>query len=86
VKIGKRIMTPLYLDPPQKAALRKLSDRTRVPMAVYLREGVDMLLAKYKLKGDQRLNPPKPRGSSCARRSTPASRTTTPTATPPTSP
>ena len=52
MKIGKRIMTPLYLDPPQKAALRKLSDRTRVPMAVYLREAVDMLLAKYRLKGN----------------------------------
>jgi predicted DNA-binding protein len=47
-------MTPLYLDPPQKAALRKLSDRTRIPMAVYLREAVDMLIAKYKAKGDER--------------------------------
>jgi hypothetical protein len=54
VKIGKRILHPLHLDPPQKAALRKLSDRTRVPMAVYLREAVDMLLAKYKPKGGQR--------------------------------
>ena len=53
MKTGKRILTPLYLDPPQKAALRKLSERTRVPMAVYLREGVDMLLAKYKAKGTQ---------------------------------
>ncbi len=46
-------MTPLYLDPSQKAALKDLSKRTRVPMAVYLREGVDMLLAKYKAKGTQ---------------------------------
>ena len=54
MKIGKRIMHPLHLDPPQKAAIKKLSEKTRIPMAVYLREAVDMLLAKYKVKGGQR--------------------------------
>jgi Ribbon-helix-helix domain len=38
----------LYLDPPQAAALKLLSDRTRVPQQVYLREGVETVLDKYK--------------------------------------
>ena len=37
----------LYLDPAIAAALRKLSEETRVPAQTYLREGVDMVLAKY---------------------------------------
>ena len=38
----------LYLDPETAAALRKLSEETRVPQQTYLREGVDMVLAKYR--------------------------------------
>jgi hypothetical protein len=48
VKIGKREMMSLYLDPGQRAALKKLAERTRVPMSVYLREAIDDLLRKYK--------------------------------------
>lgn len=47
VRLGRRILFPLYLDPQKKAQLRKLSESTRVPMAVYLREAVDDLLKKY---------------------------------------
>ena len=44
---GRRKMFPVYLDPPQKASLKRLSEVTRVPMATYLREAVDDLLTKY---------------------------------------
>ncbi len=49
----KRVTIMLYIGPEQKAALAKLSKATRVPQAEYLREGVDMVLARYKkqLKG-----------------------------------
>ena len=47
---GKRVFTGVYFDRPQHDALRELSDRTRVPLAAYLREAVDMLLAKYGVK------------------------------------
>ena len=47
VKVGKRLLTSLYLDPRQKDALAELSKRTRVPASVYLREAVDDMLAKY---------------------------------------
>lgn len=43
----KRVFTGVYFDRPQHDALRQLSDRTRVPLAAYLREAVDDLLRKY---------------------------------------
>lgn len=46
----KRVFTGVYFDRPQHDALRALSDKTRVPLAAYLREAVDMLLAKYGVK------------------------------------
>lgn len=46
----KRVFTGIYFDRAQHDALRALSDRTRVPLAAYLREAVDMLLARYGVK------------------------------------
>jgi hypothetical protein len=46
----KRIMTSVYLDAAALKALQALSEESRVPIAVYLREAVDMVLAKYKVK------------------------------------
>ena len=46
---GKRVLTSLYLDPPVVLALRRLSEETRIPQAVYLREAIDDLLLKYKM-------------------------------------
>lgn len=50
----KRVFTGVYFDRTQHDALRALSDRTRVPLAAYLREAVDMLLAKYKVESRKR--------------------------------
>jgi predicted DNA-binding protein len=47
---GKRVLTSLYLDPPAHEALKRLSAETRVPIAVYLREAIDDLFSKYKVK------------------------------------
>jgi len=38
----------IYLEPEQAEALKKLSERTRVQQQVYLREGLDLVFAKYK--------------------------------------
>jgi hypothetical protein len=46
----KRVFTGVYFDRPQHDALRQLSNSTRVPLAVYLREAVDDLLKKYGAK------------------------------------
>lgn len=37
-----------YLEPEQATELKGLSDRTRIPQQVYMREGVDMVLSKYR--------------------------------------
>lgn len=42
----RKISTTVYLTPEQDAALKALSARTKVPMAEYVRQGVDMLLRK----------------------------------------
>ena len=46
----KKVQVPIYMEPKQYAQLKKLSEKTRVPMQVYLREGVDMILKKYARK------------------------------------
>jgi len=45
---AKAIQTPMYLAPEQKKALDRLSEVTRVPRAVLVREAVDDLLTKYR--------------------------------------
>ena len=45
---GKRVLTSLYIEPEVHRALKCLSEETRVPVAVYLREAVSDLLRKYK--------------------------------------
>ena len=37
-----------YLEPEQATELKDLSERSRVPQQVYMREGVDMVLKKYR--------------------------------------
>lgn len=54
---GKRVLTSLYLDPPMHVALKELSETTRVPIAVYLREAVSDLLAKYCANARNRSEP-----------------------------
>lgn len=44
----KKTYLSLYLEESQAKALKTLSERTRIAQQVYLREGVDMLLAHYK--------------------------------------
>lgn len=47
----KKEQWTVYLDKAEADALRALSDKTRVPMAEYIREGLLMVLAKYHKKG-----------------------------------
>jgi hypothetical protein len=44
----RKVMLPLYLDPPDAAALRALSKRTKIPQQTIMREGIAHILAKYK--------------------------------------
>jgi predicted DNA-binding protein len=47
---GKRVMTSLYIDHAMHKALKTMSEQTRVPIAVYLREAVADLLIKHAAK------------------------------------
>jgi hypothetical protein len=46
-----KVQTMLSLEPEQKKQVERLSKATRIPQQVLLREGVDMLIQRYKRKG-----------------------------------
>ena len=43
-----KVPTMVYLEPEQAAQLRQLRDGTGRPMQSFMREGVDLVLAKYR--------------------------------------
>jgi hypothetical protein len=43
----KKISTTIYVTLEQADKLKLLHDRTKVPVAVYIREGIDLVLAHY---------------------------------------
>ena len=43
----KKLSTTIYVTPEQNDALKILHARTKVPIAVYIREGIDMVLHTY---------------------------------------
>jgi predicted DNA-binding protein len=58
----KKLSTTIYITPEQNERLKILHERTKVPIAVYIREGIDLALAKYEhvLPGQANLLDPKP--------------------------
>ena len=59
----KKVSTTIYITPEQLDQLRVLHERTKVPVAVYIREGVDMVLQRYahELPGQLSLDQPRPK-------------------------
>ena len=53
----KKISTTVYITPEQDDLLKQLHDKTKVPVAEYIRQGIDLVLEKYKdhLPGQQTL-------------------------------
>ena len=43
----KKISTTIYITPEQNELLHLLHSRTKVPVAVYIREGIDLVLRQY---------------------------------------
>ena len=43
----KKISTTIYVTPEQNEQLKVLHDRTKVPISVYIREGIDLVLRHY---------------------------------------
>ena len=44
----KKISTTVYITPEQSDRLKLLHDRTKVPVAEYIRQGIDMVLEQYR--------------------------------------
>lgn len=43
----KKLSTTVYITPEQNARLKELHARTKVPVAEYIRQGIDLVLEKY---------------------------------------
>ena len=43
----KKVSTTIYITPEQAEQLKLLHDRTKVPISVYIREGIDLVLKHY---------------------------------------
>jgi len=43
----KKISTTVYITPEQNEKLKLLHERTKVPVAVYIREGIDLVLRQH---------------------------------------
>ena len=56
----RKISTTIYITPEQSERLKQLHDKTKVPVAEYIRQGIDMVLDKQRdqLPGQLTLNVP----------------------------
>lgn len=59
----KKVSTTIYITPEQNEQLKLLHERTKVPIAVYIREGIDLVLAQYanELPGQLSLDQTRPK-------------------------
>lgn len=56
VMARKKVSTTIYITPEQNELLKLLNQKTKVPVAEYIRQGIDLILEKHKadLPGQQR--------------------------------
>jgi len=55
--LSEKVLRSIYLDIEQVERIKELSAQTRVPQAVYIREGIDLVLNRYfKKKGRRKAN------------------------------
>jgi hypothetical protein len=45
--VGNKVLRSIYIEVEQLEKLKALSQRTKVPQAVYIREALDLILQKY---------------------------------------
>ena len=43
----KKVSTTVYITPEQNDRLKLLNERTKVPVAEYIRQGIELVLEKY---------------------------------------
>ena len=45
--MSKKVATTVYITPEQQELLKILTQRSKVPIAEYIRQGIDLVAAKY---------------------------------------
>lgn len=45
--MGKKVATTVYITEKQQDLLKELNERSKVPIAEYIRQGIDLVLEKY---------------------------------------
>lgn len=67
--MAKKQATTIYITERQQALLKELNRRTKVPVAEYIREGIDLILEKHSdhLPGQMELHPLPPGGQIATR-------------------
>ncbi len=45
----RKVSTTIYITPEQNEQLRLLHDKTKVPIAEYIRQGIDIILERHKM-------------------------------------
>lgn len=55
---NKKISTTVYITEEQKRKLELLHEKTKVPIAVYIRQGIDLVLEANKDKLVEQINLP----------------------------
>jgi hypothetical protein len=48
LRMAKKLATTIYITESQNQLLKELNRRSKVPVAEYIREGIDLVLAKHK--------------------------------------
>lgn len=46
--MAKKLATTIYITEQQQQLLKELNRRSKVPVAEYIREGIDLVLEKYR--------------------------------------
>lgn len=44
----RKVSTTVYITPEQDVVLKALAQRTKVPVAEYIRQGIDLVVEKYR--------------------------------------
>lgn len=62
---GKKVSTTVYITQEQNNLLKQLNQKTKVPIAEYIREGIDLVLERYRhhLPGQMSLLQEEPAGT-----------------------
>ena len=53
---AKKLATTVYITEDQQALLKELNRRTRVPVAEFIREGIDLVLERHRAQLPGQLN------------------------------